>query len=104
MDNEITLKDFMEKFESWEDEERGKIMGIVPLLTSISRRELQQFQNNWDPDKPFSEFTLHQNTLLKQCILLEMSSLGVAARTSEGLELLTPDTVITLPESVPLEE
>ena len=90
----MTIKDFLEQFETWVDNDRGQIAPLFKLLCPCSVEQLRQFQGSWDCSRPYDEFVAEQNTQIRECVEMELSPLGVAVREMNGLSPLTEETEI----------
>jgi hypothetical protein len=89
----MTIKELVAKLDDLTDEERGRYLN--PLLTEklckLSQNQLMLFQDTWDSRRPFDEFKVEQNKIIRECVALELSAAGAVVRDVFGLPALTED-------------
>ena len=90
----MTIEQFLAQFESWDSKERGQIALVVPLLSSVSKATLLNFQRDWVGSRPYSEFVTAQNKKIRMCIELEVSQVGYDIRKAMNIPPLTLTTEI----------
>lgn len=86
----MKIKELLEKLDTLED--RECLRGLAKMLSDVSVATLNEFQNNWDGRRPFEEFVAAQNKVIRDCVKLEMSSIGGMVRAQLGMAPLTEDT------------
>lgn len=86
----MKIKELLEKLDTLED--RECLRDLTKMLSGVSVATLNEFQNTWDGRKPFEEFVVAQNKVIRDCVKLEMSSIGRMVRAQLGMSPLTEDT------------
>ena len=87
----MTLRELLDQFETWNDEQRGQLAVLSEILCGVSMATIKSFQCSWDSSRPYSEFVTEQNKIFRQCITLEVSPMGTTVRSEFGLAPLSLD-------------
>ncbi|MCK9281148.1 MAG: hypothetical protein M0P71_11035 [Melioribacteraceae bacterium] len=70
------------------------LTALLPELTDVSRRVIFAKQLSWDGLKPYEDFVIMQNKIIKECVEIEMTPFGECVRNQEELKPLTRSTEI----------
>lgn len=94
----MTVKAVMETVEKLGVQpDRAKYLSpLVQLFSPVSKKTLRDFQDLWDGTKSFDDFVAAQNSLIKDCLTIELSSFGAATRQALGQPLLTEQTELEI--------
>ena len=68
----MTIKDVLDNMDSWQEEERNQLHGVMDRLCGVSLQTLREFQITWDGTKSFEEFRVAQNKVIRDCIEIEL--------------------------------
>lgn len=69
------------------DEERQKYLGgIISELFPLAQKNIWNWQNNWDRNRPFEDFKIQQNKQIRKILELEISNIGKSVRKVLGLK------------------
>lgn len=91
----MTLKELMTKLPDLREEERLPIRSLLSVLTPVSVSSLMAFQFSWNGARPYDDFVVAQNRVIKELVDWEQSDSGKAARQVFGLSPLTDETEIS---------
>ena len=96
----MTVKEIVEKMDSFTDEERTEYLApLLDNLTLLSKSQIRNFQDVWDGNRPFDEFKTAQNTEIRKCIEMELSALGQIVRRTTGLPPLNENDEVKSEEA-----
>ncbi len=77
--------------------DRAKYLSpLLQLFSPVSKKTLRDFQDSWDGTKSFDDFVAAQNSLIKDCLTIELSSFGAATRQALDQPSLTEQTEIEI--------
>lgn len=91
----MTVKEIYDTMDGFTEEQRDKFLnGLFDIFCGLSIKSIISFQTNWDGSRPFAEFVIEQNKVIRMCIDMEVSDIGSHVRSLLGLSPLTMDTEI----------
>lgn len=67
---------------------------LASKLCPVSLQTLVAFQEGWDTKRPWGEFVVAQNKVLRECVMLETTDIGTVVREQFRLEPITMDTQV----------
>lgn len=83
----MNITEIVEKMDGFTDEQRLKYLTFVAgKFCKVSNASLQKFQFCWDGNRPWEEFAMEQNKVIRECIACENTSVGEDIRKIQGLE------------------
>jgi hypothetical protein len=87
----MTIQEVLDRMDGFSDDERGQWIGaLIGVLSPISKQTLSNEQSAMvsKSDGDFGVFCNLQNEVIRQCVVLECSSIGQIIRKEFGLEPL----------------
>lgn len=60
------------------------INGLIKQLSKVSYYAILESQFEWDGVRPYQEFLIYQNDIIRMCIEIETSTVGRVIRRMEG--------------------
>lgn len=89
----MTVQELLDNLNSWGSAEREEpIIKLAKHFTTISLKQLRDFQNDWNTGLSYDEFVAAQNKVIVVCIMMEISNLGKMVREALGKKPLTLET------------
>jgi hypothetical protein len=60
------------------------INGLIQLLSKVSYYAILESQFEWDGSRPFEDFVIYQNDIIRMCVEIETSTVGKVIRRMEN--------------------
>lgn len=90
----MKIKDLLEQLDTLNEKDRVLwVTQLCILLTPVSIKTLQSFQNQWEGGT-YEEFVKAQNVVIRECVQIETTPFGEDVRGVMGFEPLSLETEI----------
>jgi len=81
----MLLLDALEVLDNLVPEQREILInGLIQLLSKPSYYAILESQFEWDGSRPFADFVIFQNDIIRMCVEIETSTVGRVIRRMEN--------------------
>ena len=89
----MTIREFYDKLPDFTDEERQEFGAkMANLFSGPSMSTMMEFQSTWDPSKGPVAFFKEQVKKFRECLKLEMATIGKTVREIQKLPAISWET------------